>query len=604
MNRYIPTQMSPFLRLARPGLGGAFLLGAVLAASAADIPTWITKSNAHAQVLIDATNKFQPENASSTGFTGFDDKIADLNPGITQRLVAAETAARDELAKRLLAETDPLVRQDLEILVKAASDDIETTLLHDKMLLNYTDIGQLVYFGQFGLLQEQVDAARRPAALKRLKLYTGLEPGSTPITELAKARYMEQAADPKRLGSFKDRIEQSLANTDRYTKGIRQLYAQYGLDKLEGAPAALDALDKQMKDYADWTRATVLPRARADYRLPAEIYADNLKNVGLDIPPQELMHKALLSFAEIRNEMQALAPLVAKEHGLIDTDYRAVIRELKKAQIPKEQVESYYHGVIGQIEDIIRREHIVTLPERAMIMRLASEAENAAQPAPHMQPPPLVNNEGERGQFILTTGNPPATAGAATTGYDDFTHKAAAWTLTAHEGRPGHELQFSAMVERGVSLARSLFAFNSVNVEGWALYAEAELKPYEPLDGQLIALQHRLMRAIRAFVDPMLNLGLMTRERAHDILTQDGCLSEAMAKQEIDRYTFRAPGQATAYFYGYVKIMELRAATEVTLGPKFNRQAFNDFIIGQGLLPPELLAKAVRERFIPAQSGR
>ncbi len=596
----IPLMAAPFRPLVRLATG-MILLAAARPAVAADTPAWIEKSNAHAKVLLDATNKFQPEGASQTGFPGFDDKIADLQAGITQRYVAAETAARDELATRLLAETDPLVRQDLEILVKAATDDIYTTVLRDKLLLSYTDVGQLVYFGEFGLLQDQVEASRRPAALLRLKLYTGIAPGSTPITELAKARYTEEAVDPAKLGTFKDKIEQSLANIDRYTKGIRELFTQYGLDKLDGAPAALDALEKQLKDYAAWTRSVVLPRASGDYRLPAEVYADNLKNVGLEIPPQELMQKALVSFTEIRNEMQALAPLVAKEHGLAVTDYREVIKALKKDQLAKDKVESYYAGVIKQIEDIIRREHIVTLPERAMIMRLASEAENAAQPAPHMQPPPLVNNKGERGQFVLTTGNPPATAGAKTTGYDDFTHKAAAWTLTAHEGRPGHELQFSAMVERGVSQARVLFAFNSVNVEGWALYSEAEMKPYEPLDGQLFALQARLQRAARAFIDPMLNLGLMTRERAHDILAQDVGLSEAMVKQEVDRYTFRSPGQATAYFYGYLKLMELRTTTEIALGPKFNRQAFNDYLIGQGLLPPALLAKAVREEFIPQQ---
>ena len=157
------------------------------------------------------------------------------------------------------------------------------------------------------------------------------------------------------------------------------------------------------------------------------------------------------------------------------------------------------------------------------------------------------------------------------------------------------------MVERGVSLARSLFAFNSVNVEGWALYAEAETKPYEPLDGQLIALQHRLMRSARAMLDPMLNLGLITRERGFEILTQDVCLSEGMANQELDRYTFRSPGQACAYFYGYTRLMETRTATELALGKKFDRQTFNDFVIGEGLLPPELLAKAVREKFIPVQ---
>lgn len=596
MKRHLPVipRVAAFL------LGGALLL-APAAAGTTDTPAWIAKSNGHAQLLLDVLAKFSPEFASSTGLPGFDDKVADLSPGVSARSRAATSAARAALAQRLLAERDPLVRQDLEILIRTADDNIETSLINERLTASFTDVGQLIFFGEFGLLQDQVAAARRPAALARLKRYTGLEPGTTPVTELAKARFAEEAADPQHLGPFKEKIQQSLANTARYTAGIRGLYKKYGLDQLAGAEAALAALEQQLADYNEWVKATVLPRSRDDYRLPAELYADNLKQVGLDIPPQELMQKALVSFTEIRNEMQALAPLVAKEHGLAVTDYRAVMKALKQEQLPKDQVESYYAGVITQIEDIIRRERIVTLPGRAMIMRLASEAENAAQPAPHMQPPPLINNQGERGQFVLTTGNPPAKDGARTEGYDDFTHKSAAWTLTAHEGRPGHELQFSAMVERGVTLARSLFAFNSVNVEGWALYAEAEMKPHEPLAGQLFALQARLQRAARAFIDPMLNLGLMTRERAHDILTQDVGLSEAMTRQEVDRYTFRAPGQATAYFYGYLKLMELRTATEVALGPKFDRQAFNDYIIGQGLLPPGLLAKAVREDFIPAQ---
>ena len=572
------------------------------AAGAADeTPAWITKSNANSQVLLDALNKYEPEDASETGFAEFDGQVRDLGPNLTERYVAAESAARAELARRLLAETDPLVHQDLEILIKSADDDIVTRKLNDKLRARYIDVGQLIFGGTHGLLQEQVVPERRQSAFARLKLYAGITPGSTPFTELAKARYLEKAADPARLPDFKARIEQSIANTARYTTGIRDLYKEFGIDKLEGAPAALDTLERQLKEYADWTRANVLPKARTNFRLPVELYADNLKHIGLDIPPEELIQRALVSFTEIRSEMAALAPLVAQERGWKLTDYRDVIHELKKEQLSKELVEPYYHEITAKIEEIIRRERIVTLPERAMIMRIASEAENAAQPAPHMQPPPLVNNKGERGQFVLTTGNPPAVAGAKTTGYDDFTFKAAAWTLTAHEGRPGHELQFDAMVERGVSQARVLYAFNSVNVEGWALYAEAEMRPYEPLEGQLITLQLRLQRAARAFMDPMLNLGLMTRERAHDIMTQDVCLSEAMAKQEVDRYTFRSPGQACAYFYGYQNILELRSATEIALGPKFDRLAFNNFLIGEGLLPPSLLAKAVRENFIPAQ---
>jgi len=37
--------------------------------------------------------------------------------------------------------------------------------------------------------------------------------------------------------------------------------------------------------------------------------------------------------------------------------------------------------------------------------------------------------------------------------------------------------------------------------------------PYFPADGQLFALQLRLLRAARAFLDPMVNLGTMTPPR-------------------------------------------------------------------------------------------
>ena len=70
------------------------------------------------------------------------------------------------------------------------------------------------------------------------------------------------------------------------------------------------------------------------------------------------------------------------------------------------------------------------------------------------------------------------------------------------------------MVERGVSLARAMFAFNSTNVEGWGLYSEWFMLPYMPEDGQLISLQLRLLRAARAFIDPELQAGKITPKQA------------------------------------------------------------------------------------------
>jgi uncharacterized protein (DUF885 family) len=157
------------------------------------------------------------------------------------------------------------------------------------------------------------------------------------------------------------------------------------------------------------------------------------------------------------------------------------------------------------------------------------------------------------------------------------------------------------VLESGVSIARALFAFNSANVEGWGLYAEAIMRPYLSLDAQMISLQYRLMRAGRMFLDPMLNLGLITPEEAKDLIMNDMAIGESWAQNEVERYTYRIPGQATAYYYGYSKMQALRAQTELKLRDNFNQQAFHDFVLSQGLLPPEILKDAVMNEFVPSQ---
>lgn len=562
-------------------------------------PAWVETSNRYAQILLQAQAPFQPEYASFFGIPGYDDQVADLGPDNPKRYREATAKAKAELRTKLQLERDPNVRQDLEIMIAAADENIEGSELNEKYLLPWSDAPQMVFNGINGLLSDQTPAERRAKALDRLKRYTGLAPGSTAIATLAQQRYEEKLADGELLQPTKLEVERAVGNVDTYVSGVRDLFAKY---KIAGAEEALDAMEKQLKAYNQWTRAQVLPKARIDTRLPPELYAYQLKQYGIDIDPALLMRRAQLEFMETRAAMQQLAPLVAKAKGIEATDYREVIKALKKNSIPNDKLETFYRGVIDRIDPIIVREKIVDVPNRPMQMRLGSPAESAAQPAPHFLPAPLVGNTGQQGTFVLPLGNPDKDGKGKN--YDDFNFDSVAWTLSAHEGRPGHELQFTAMVERGVSLARSMFAFNSVNVEGWALYAEAEMVPYEPLDGQLIALQFRLMRAARAMLDPGLNLGLIDRERARQVLEEDVGLSEPMARQELDRYTFNAPGQAGSYFYGYTRILELRMQTELALGKRFDRKAFNNFLLDQGLLPPDQLAKAVNEVFIPAQQAK
>ncbi|MBC8123747.1 MAG: DUF885 domain-containing protein [Gemmatimonadaceae bacterium] len=568
-----------------------------VAAPASKSPDWVKQSNANAQVLLEVLARFNPEQAGQFGVEGLDEQVIDLKPGINERSRAALKQADETLQKRLAGEKNPQVRQDLEILVDASAEAIRGGELTEKYDIPYFNMPQLMFGGLRALLDDQVPAARRQAALVRLRRYAGLEPGYTPLTVLAEQRTREQLNQPGLRGPVRAEVEKNLANTAFFVSGIGQLFEKY---QLSGYQEPYAKLKEQLSAYDAFVRKDVLPRSRTDFRLPPEQYAYALSQYGMDLPPAELVTRAHAAFDAIQKEMQAIAPRVAEQKGLKATDYREVIRALKQDQLVGEAILPHYQKRLAEIEAIIRRERLVSLPDRAARIRLASEAESANTPAPNMRPPRLLGNTGEQGEFVLPL-NIPAPPGAkpgATQKFDDFTYTAASWTLTAHEARPGHEMQFAEIIEEGVSAARAVFAFNSTNVEGWALYAEAITKPYMPLDGQLISLQARLQRAARAFLDPELQMGKVTPEEALRVLKEDVGLSDALANQEVERYTFRAPGQATSYFYGYTRLMELRAEVEQALGPKFDQQRFHDFILAQGLLPPALLRRTVMQEFV------
>ncbi|MGD8380140.1 MAG: DUF885 domain-containing protein [Gammaproteobacteria bacterium] len=577
-------------------LAGAAAWACLGVAQAAD-QNWVAQSNRNAQVLLKLMAEFAPEQAGQLGVDGLDDKIFDLRPGVYERSIKALRKADAELKSRLADTRQPHVRQDLEILIKTTEGLIKTNQLQHQYLLPYFNVSQTVFFGLRSLLDPQIPAERQKAAVTRLKLYAGMGPADKPITELARDRFSERLSDKSLIGPYDKEVEQDLKDSKRYIAGIKALFEK---SDLKGWQAPYAKLAGQLADYDAWVRSTVLAHARKNNTLPEAIYADNLHQFGVDMDPRALMQEAMFSFNEIQHQMQALAPLVAREKGFKSTDYRDVIRELKKDQIEGDDVLPFYKKRLAQIEAIIRRERIVTLPKRDVKIRMASEAETAAIPAPHMQPPRLIGNTGQYGEFVLPA-NVPSDDGKSTMKFDDDSFDAAAWTLTAHEARPGHELQFSAMIEQGVSITRAVFAFNSANVEGWALYAEAEMQPYEPLDGQLITLQNRLLRAARAFLDPMLNLGMIKPEEVNAFLQKEVVLSPAFAKEETDRFAFRMPGQATSYYYGYHNLMTIRAEAQIKLGDKFDRMKFNDFVLSQGLLPPDLMREAVEKDFIPSQ---
>ena len=563
--------------------------------------TWIAQSDRYTQMLLDVNKKYSPEEQSREGLAEYDDQIA-VPTEANEMAERKETeAVVGKLQSAETSEHDKSVLEDLAILIKSTQHRFREEDYGREHQVPFLNATQYVYRGIQTLLDDQTAPERRQAAIVRLKKYAGLAEGYQPITAILQQRVESQMAKPGMVYPSKQHMRVDLSRNPAIVNGIADLFRKY---KLTGWEQPYGTLKGNLIAYDAWTTQTVLPKARTDFRMPPEQYALALEGYGVDIPPSQLAVLAHQAFEDIQSQMQPLAVKIAQQHHLPSADYRDVMRALKKDQITGDAILPLYKGHLSDIEGIIRAHQIVTLPNRPAIIRLATAAETAQQPAPHMVPPPFLHNTGQRGAFVLPLNMPAAPGEKNPEKYDDFTFDAACWTLIAHEARPGHELQFDSMVEHGVSRARSLFAFNSTNAEGWGLYSESIILPYMPLEGQLVSLDYRLLRAARAFLDPELQAGTIQPAEAMRILTHEVVASDAFAREEVERYTLRTPGQANSYFYGFTRLISLRKETETALGASFVPLHFHDFLLAQGLLPPDLMRKAVLDNFIPAERRR
>ena len=176
--------------------------------------------------------------------------------------------------------------------------------------------------------------------------------------------------------------------------------------------------------------------------------------------------------------------------------------------------------------------------------------------------------------------------------------------LSLHEGSPGHHFQISIQREQKDLPRFRRFGGYTAYIEGWGLYAESEpvgralgryTDPYQYF-GQLEA---ELWRAIRLVVDTGLHSKGWTRERVLEYMEANSSAAEARRVSETERY-MAIPGQALAYKIGQIKISELRARAEQTLGPKFDVRRFHTAVLGDGALPLDVLEDKI-DRWIASQ---
>ena len=167
--------------------------------------------------------------------------------------------------------------------------------------------------------------------------------------------------------------------------------------------------------------------------------------------------------------------------------------------------------------------------------------------------------------------------------------------LLYHEAVPGHHVETVIAYELENLPKFRKFASISAFSEGWGLYSERlpkEIGLYQDPYDDFGRLSLSLMRAVRLVVDTGIHAKRWSREEAVAYMDANMPSSHYDNQREIDRYIV-LPGQATSYYVGMIKILDLREKAKGALGDAFDIRDFHDIVLGDGPVPLPMLEESV-----------
>jgi len=168
--------------------------------------------------------------------------------------------------------------------------------------------------------------------------------------------------------------------------------------------------------------------------------------------------------------------------------------------------------------------------------------------------------------------------------------------LAYHEGIPGLHMQRSYVQEHTQLPDFRKYMVNiEAYTEGWGLYSEflpKQIGLYDDPYSDFGRLSLELFRACRLVVDVGLHYEGWSKDQAVDYLVANVPLSKGDMIREVERYLVN-PAQATSYYIGMNKIIQLRDLSNEKLGERFDIKNFHDVILKHGALPLNILEENV-----------
>jgi uncharacterized protein (DUF885 family) len=372
--------------------------------------------------------------------------------------------------------------------------------------------------------------------------------------------------------------------------------------KSEYDRAAKSALTA-MRAFNGWLKTSLNDTGAESWRLGREKYAKKFALVmGTDLKPEEVLAKAEMALTATRKEMFMLAlPLHHRMYpSHVDpVDVNLIIGETLKKMGEKHPTPETYmdeaRKALNETRSYLKShpEQLVKDPPRDNLQVIetpvflrGSFGVGGFNPAPPMEP--------QLGAFYWVTPIPKdwpqERIDSKLREYNDYGLR----VLTIHESIPGHYVQseYASMIEPlPRRMLRAIYG-SGVYVEGWAVYATAEMLKAGYMDNSPELKLQNLKWELRAIANTILDI------RYHTMgLADDDAMALMMGKtfQENEEATAKVQRaklgscQLPTYFTGYSEWKRLRSVAEQKQGKNFKAGDFNEKALREGALPMKTL---------------
>ena len=553
-----------------------------------------------AERYIEEFTKFSPVGATGLGDHRYDDQLDNVDAATRERRLAWTESVLDELGR---IDVDRLSRQnqvDYALLKnRLRSDTWRQTQLQEWAW------NPLVYTGRVGdSIYGLVSRDFAPAADRLRNVILRLEQFPRFLGQVRQTLQLERIPEVH----ARTAVTQNRGILNIIENMVRPIASELSDADRVRLENAIAIATKAIEQHQQWLENEMLPKAKASYRLPVELYDQKLAfTLRSPLGREAIRERAENRIKELHEQMFQIATPINRAAGRkvattpSDAHRRDVIRfalEQAYADVPKaDEVVATAQRSAAMATDFIRKKDLISLMPDPLEIILMPEFRRGVSVAYCDSPGPL--DVGQKTFYVVSPIPNDWTEEQAFSFLREYNTRSL-HVLTIHEALPGHFLQI-AHANRYQGRIRHLLRSGAF-VEGWACYTEwmmceAGYLDHDPLM-KLITLKWYLRDAMNAILDSAVHIDGITRDEGMRLMMEDAFQEEREAAGKWKRAQLTSV-QLSTYFVGYLEQIEMRAAAEAKWGDDFVLKDYHDRALSFGAPPAQFVKALLLDEPIP-----